>query len=143
MLQFLHSAIYNADHFRDTFSLASIEEEVKSLSYQYTHIFGGLDSGSVKWDQCDLFYRGSAGNMLSHSNYSLHICRVVKGLDALHVILEDGSYRLLDFSLQNHHFTWQYQLCEALKFQRELSPYHLKLARLEDEIERLRVMMGE
>lgn len=139
MLQFLHSAIYNADHFRDTFSLASIEEDVKSLSYQYPHIFGILRSGSVRWDQCSLVYPGSE---YERRPYPLPICRIVKGVLSLHVILEDGSYRLVDFSLRESSSTWSNQVIEAYKLQVELNPYHLKLARLEDEIVRLRVMMG-
>lgn len=136
MLQFLHSTIYNADHFRLTFSLALIEEDVKSLSYQYTPLFGGVKSVLLKWKKGCLFHR-----RLPHSFYPLPICRVVKGQYALHVILEDGSYRLLDFTLR-YGSTWKYQLQEALKLQAELSPYHLKLSRIEDEIVRLRGVMG-
>jgi len=137
MLQFLHSAIYNADHFRLTFSLSSIEEDVKSFSYQYTPPFGGVKSVLLKWKKGCLFHR-----RLPHSFYPLPICQVVKGQHSLHVILEDGSYRLVDFTLRCYGSTCKYQLREALKLQSELSPYHLKLSRIKLEITRLRGVMG-
>jgi hypothetical protein len=139
MLQFVHSAIYNADHFRLTFSLALIDEDVKSLSYQYTSFYGELRSGSVRWDKCSLIYPGSE---YERRPYPLPICHVVKGTLSLHVILEDGSYRLVDPSLRESYHTWYNQVIEAYKLQAELNPHHLKLARLEAEIVRLRVMMG-